>query len=118
MKKIKTSSEKQPNEFSVDKNNGVVTRIESCYDVSSRVETRKDRKTEEEYEVTVYDFIYAFDNKLIRNRDKLISSLIRLRYSIDDELALLRQKEEKADEYAIYFAYAESAKKFTSEIFA
>lgn len=118
MKRVKTSSEKQPSEFYADKNNGVVTRIESCYDITESVETRKDRKTGEETEVTVYHYTFAFENKLISNRDKLISNLIRLRYSVDDELALLRQKEDKPEEYATYFAYAEAAKKFATEVFA
>lgn len=40
----------------------------------------------------------------------LVSELIRTRYSIDEELAILRQKDEKPEEYASYFAFAEQCK--------
>jgi len=36
--------------------------------------------------------------------------LIRKRYSIDDELAIQRQKEEKPDEFQAYFDYVENCK--------
>lgn len=40
-----------------------------------------------------------------------VSEYIREKYSIDDELAILRQKDEKPEEYAEYYAYAEECKK-------
>ena len=39
-----------------------------------------------------------------------VSELIRLRYSIDDELALSRQRETKKQEFEKYFAYCEECK--------
>lgn len=36
---------------------------------------------------------------------------IRQRYSVDDELAILRQRETKPDEYREYFDYVEQIKK-------
>lgn len=36
--------------------------------------------------------------------------LIRSRYSIDDETAIMRQKNTKPDEFAAYFAFAEQCK--------
>lgn len=35
---------------------------------------------------------------------------IRERYSVDDELAILRQRDTKAEEFEVYNAYAESCK--------
>lgn len=39
-----------------------------------------------------------------------VVELIRLRYSVDDELAILRQREQKPEEYQEYFDYAEACK--------
>lgn len=39
-----------------------------------------------------------------------VVELIRLRYSVDDELAILRQREQKSEEYQAYFDYAEACK--------
>lgn len=39
-----------------------------------------------------------------------VVELIRLRYSVDDELAILRQREQKPEEYQAYFDYAEACK--------
>ena len=40
----------------------------------------------------------------------LVSRLIRERYSIDDEMAILRQRDEKPDEYQAYFTFCEECK--------
>lgn len=40
----------------------------------------------------------------------LVSQKIRSRYSVDSELAILRQRDEKPDEFAEYNAYAERCK--------
>lgn len=48
----------------------------------------------------------------------LVSRLIRERYSIDDEMAILRQRDEKPDEYQAYFAFCEECKaKAKAEIY-
>ena len=48
------------------------------------------------------------------SKDKLYgaraSELIRERYSLDAELAILRQRGEKPDEYQAYFAFCEECK--------
>ena len=41
---------------------------------------------------------------------ELVSQKIRARYSVDAELAILRQRDEKPEEYAAYNAYAEQCK--------
>lgn len=40
----------------------------------------------------------------------LVVSLIRQKYSINDELAILRQRDEKSSEYKAYFTYCEECK--------
>lgn len=42
--------------------------------------------------------------------EERVVAKIRERYSIDDELAILRQRETKPDEFEAYNAYAESCK--------
>lgn len=48
------------------------------------------------------------------SKDKLygarVSELIRERYSLDAELAILRQRDEKPDEYQAYFTFCEECK--------
>lgn len=48
------------------------------------------------------------------SKDKLygarVSELIRERYSLDAELAILRQRDEKPDEYQAYFSFCEECK--------
>ena len=40
----------------------------------------------------------------------LVSRLIRERYSIDDEMAILRQRDTKPEEYEAYNVYCEECK--------
>lgn len=39
-----------------------------------------------------------------------VGELVRARYSVSDELAILRQREEKAADFAAYNAFAEACK--------
>lgn len=47
--------------------------------------------------------------------DEAVDTKIRERYSISQEFAILRQRDEKPDEYAAYFAYCEECKAFVKE---
>lgn len=44
-----------------------------------------------------------------------INEEIRKKYSDSEEFAILRQKDEKPEEYAEYFAYCESCKAYVKE---
>lgn len=44
--------------------------------------------------------------------DEAVDAEIRKRYSVSQEFAILRQKDEKPEEYAEYFAYCEECKVF------
>lgn len=49
----------------------------------------------------------------IRNEEDYgnqVNDLIRRRYSLSEELGILRQKDEKPDEYRVYFAFCEECK--------
>ena len=42
--------------------------------------------------------------------EQRVQQSIRERYSVDDELAILRQRDTKPDEFAAYYEYAEQCK--------
>lgn len=44
-----------------------------------------------------------------------VNAEIRKRYSESEEFALLRQKDEKPEEYAAYFGYCEQCKQYVRE---
>ena len=49
----------------------------------------------------------------------LVSRLIRERYSVDDEMAILRQRDTKPEEYETYNAFCEECKaKAREEIYS
>ena len=45
----------------------------------------------------------------------MVQSLIRKRYTLEEELAVQRQREEKPEEFAQYFAYCETCKQKARE---
>lgn len=47
--------------------------------------------------------------------DEAVNSEIRKRYTESQEFAILRQKDEKPDEYAAYYAYCEQCKAYVKE---
>lgn len=49
------------------------------------------------------------------NYAEAVNNKIRERYSISDEFAILRQRDEKPEEYAAYFAYCEECKAFVKQ---
>lgn len=51
------------------------------------------------------------------SREAFIAGLIHTRYSLDDEISILRQKESKPNEFAVYNAFAEECKVRVSELF-
>lgn len=55
------------------------------------------------------------ENELRALKSREIEKLIRLRYSISDELAILRQRDEKPEEFTAYHAYAEECKKIVKD---
>lgn len=44
------------------------------------------------------------------SREELIAMIINGQYSISDQIAILRQKDEKPEEYAAFYAFAEDVK--------
>ena len=52
-------------------------------------------------------------NRLSKNQ--MIALVIDSKYSIDDQIALLRQKDEKPEEWAAFNAFAEETKRKVAE---
>ncbi len=51
-----------------------------------------------------------------RHYPRLVTEKLRERYTIDEELAILRQRDEKPEEFARYYEYAEACKREAREI--
>lgn len=52
------------------------------------------------------------------NREEMIAKVINTRYSIDEQIALLRQRDSKPEEYDAFYAFAEEVKRKVSEEYA
>lgn len=61
---------------------------------------------------------YMSEKELHALRSREIEKRIRLRYSVSDELAILRQRDEKPLEFAAYHVYAEECKRAVAEAFS
>ena len=51
------------------------------------------------------------------SREAFIAGLIHTRYSVDDEISILRQKDSRPEEFEAYNAFAEECKVRVSELF-
>ena len=49
------------------------------------------------------------------NYDELVNDEIRKRYTASQEFAILRQRDEKLDEYSAYYEYCEQCKTYVKE---
>ena len=49
------------------------------------------------------------------NYDEAVNAKIREKYTDSQEFAILRQKDEKPEEYQVYFNYCEECKQFVKE---
>ena len=47
--------------------------------------------------------------------DTAVDTEIRKRYTVSQEFAILRQRDEKPEEYAVYFAYCAECKAYVKE---
>ncbi|MBR5835209.1 MAG: hypothetical protein IKY66_03500 [Bacteroidales bacterium] len=68
----------------------------------------------EEYDVYLCD---EFDMDKEPSYETLIEALIRQKYSVSDELAIMRQRDEKPEEFSVYNAFAEECKALAKTIF-
>jgi len=52
------------------------------------------------------------------SREEMIAKVINTRYSIDDQIAIIRQKDTKPDEYEEFYTFAEEVKAKVTEEYA
>lgn len=52
----------------------------------------------------------VFSTKPILTYEQLVEKYIREKYTVSQEFAILRQREEKPEEFTVYYEYAESCK--------
>lgn len=71
------------------------------------------REAYDEYEEIFIYIPYSeeeLEAKRVKAYEDLVESLIRQKYTISNELAILRQKDDKPEEFQEYYAYAEQCK--------
>jgi len=63
---------------------------------------------------------YVMDNQenMRAGREEVIASVIAAKYSINDQIAILRQKDAKPEEYQAFFDFAEEVKRKVTEEYA
>ena len=83
------------------------------YNCNVSTETRKDYETDATREVYVYD-AYRFPKSF--KYEDIVNGLIRLHYTLSEELSLQRQRDTKADEFATYSAKCDECKALAKEI--
>ena len=71
-------------------------------------------RTIEDREEIIYTCKYIIVNKV--DKDNIVDTLIRDKYSLSQELAILRQRDTKPEEYSEYNDYAESCKRIADNI--
>ena len=76
--------------------------------------TEEITKNQDEEDIIQYKAEYILVNSL--DKETIVNSLIRRQYSLSEELAILRQRDNKADEFAKYNAFAEECKITANDI--
>lgn len=61
-------------------------------------------------------FAAAERERWLGDYDTLVDEEIRKRYTVSQEFAILRQRDEKPTEYAEYYAYCEECKAFVKQM--
>lgn len=83
------------------------------YNANAEETERKDPENKETRKAYAYD-AYRFPRSF--TYEDVVNGLIRLRYTLSDELSLNRQREAKAEEFEAYSAYCEECKTLAKEI--
>lgn len=74
------------------------------------------REVTREGEVPITDWEYDFALVEEVTYSKIVEAIIRTKYSMSDEIALIRQRETKEDEFNEYYSFAEQAKEWAKEV--
>lgn len=74
--------------------------------------------TKYDLEVSRTDTTITFKRYSPKSYEQVVEDLIRIRYTVSAELAILRQKEVKQDEYTAYYVYCEECKAYAKQLIA
>lgn len=116
-KKIKTRLE--PSRLRVKKLSDTLFDVAISDDITSTVIQQKDRETGETKETEGYSSTMYAGIIDVRTREKFISECIHIRYSVDDEIALIHKHaaESENSEYTDYQTLRAMIKETASEYF-
>ena len=119
MRKIEVFSTEEPSILTADGDGKIVSYISFAYDITQSDEERHDEESGEVKIVKGWRYtLYYSDSPLsIDTYEGAVSALIRLRYTVDDEVSILRQRDEKPKEFSEYSSFAEYAKRVASSAF-
>ena len=94
--------------------------VQICENITPTTKPRKNRDTGEIENVEGYSFTLYTGIVTAADREKFISECIHVRYSIDDEIALIHKHSSEADnaEYATYQALRAAVKEAAAEQFS
>ena len=87
----------------------------SMFDVSKEVPFKL---TKYDLELSRTDTTITFKRYSPKSYEQVVEDLIRLKYTVSAELAILRQKEVKQDEYTTYYVYCEECKAYAKQLIA
>lgn len=74
--------------------------------------------TKYDLEVSRTDTTITYKHYSSKTYEQVVEDLIRLKYTVSGELAILRQKEVKQNEYTAYYVYCEECKAYAKQLIA
>lgn len=74
--------------------------------------------TKYDIELSRTDTTITFKRYSSKTYEQVVEDLIRIRYTVSAELAILRQKSVKEDEYTAYYVYCEECKAYAKQLIA
>ena len=87
----------------------------TTYDLKTKETVVRDMTAEEIAEIENSAINEEKAYWLSNSYDNLVDNEIRKKYSVSQEFAILRQKDEKPTEYAEYYSYCEECKTYVKE---
>lgn len=114
--KTRRQFDEKPDEISVQMNGGaVITVVVRTGIVQEEMPAMEGEESGETRMVWVADE-QEQGGLSVCDYETLVGVIVRIRYSVDAELAILRQRDTKPEEFAEYNAFAEAAKAKAAEV--
>ena len=114
MKKAKFGSVPPKTQKLADGRYRVYLNVEKSTETNTIKREDSDLEEVEKYDVYLCD---EFDMNGEPTYERLIEALIRRRYSVSDELAIMRQRDDKPEEFKTYNSFAEECKALARTVF-